>query len=187
MATDEEVVTFMRDYCAKNVFERKPKGKYYHDEYKASWRKEARDFYHKDPTPQLLSDYTHKQIQAEAVRLGIEVNKHVTPNADLNFDLFNPGTGTAFELCLGSPKGEFCKDVLKGLIDEQAHKLVIFHREIAWPRRDNPNRYRYRGSGYLEHPAQKEIIRRAHDLKKLEVKPITLIADGPDILAPPTQ
>ena len=173
MPDDSEVIRVVKEFCFQNVFERKTQGGVDRDDYKQSWRDHAKKVKGVEVKEEGLTKFTTLAIQDEVQRkfgiLDIARERKVEGSSQLSFDLWNTTEGTALEICLGPIKNEFEKDVLKGILDRETTKLVIFFREYGYGTAGNTY-----GKRFFEQPAQREIMDRA-SIYKLKVVPISLI------------
>jgi hypothetical protein len=148
-------------------------GKAARDDYRQSWLDHAKSIKGIEIKEERLSIFTTRAIQAEVQhRFGtrdIDIEKKVGGASQLAFDLWNKTERTAFEICLGAIKNEFEKDILKGILDQDTTRLVIFYREYG-----HGSRGVVYGKKWFAHPAQKEIMDRAR-IFKLKVDAIPLI------------
>ena len=164
----------VQEFCSEKVFERKAQGNLVRDDYRQSWLEHAKEVTGAEIKEERLSIFTTRAIQTEVQRRfgtkDIDVEKKVGGASQLSFDLWNRAEGTAFEICLGAIKNEFEKDVLKGILDKDTTRLIIFYREYG-----HGTRGVVYGTKWFEHPAQKEIMERA-TIFKLRVAPVPLIS-----------
>jgi len=121
-----------------------------------------------------LTRFTTRAIQKEVQEkfgvLDVYKERKVEGSSQLSFDMWNRTEGTAFEICLGPIKNEFEKDILKGILDRDTTRLVIFYREYG-----HGTKGTIYGKRFLEQPAQREIMDRA-SIYKLKVDPVSLIS-----------
>ncbi len=172
MPENKEIIETVQDFCRERVFEKKLNGKRSWDDYKHSWLQHTKEKKGVVLQHEQLSAFTTQEIQEVVIRKygthSVDKERRVGGESELAFDLWNRTEGTAFEICLGAIKNEFEKDVLKGILDTDTIRLVIFYRD-----------YRFGKQGtifdrkWFEHPAQKEIMKRA-GLFKLKVEPLPL-------------
>lgn len=173
MPEDSEVVRVIQDFCGSAIFDRKTEGRTVWDVYKPSWLEHGKKISGRDVKEETLSRFTTLQIQQKVQESfgtrEIEVEKKVGGASKLSFDLWNKSEGTAIEICLGAIKNEFEKDVLKGVLDRDTTKLIIFYREYKFGTQGT-----IFGKKWFDHPAQQEIIERA-GIFKLKVEPMPLV------------
>ena len=172
MVEDAEIIQTVQDFCKNQVFESLD-GKLTVDRYRKSWLQFAHEEKGMEVIEERLSRFTTAKIQAEVQgKFGtrdVDVEKRVGGGSNLAFDIWSNTERTAFEICLGPIKNEFEKDVLKGILDKDTTKLVIFYREYG-----HGTRGVIYGRKWFEHPAQREIIERA-GVFKLKIEPTPLV------------
>lgn len=169
MPANSEIIKVVKEKVQSEILTRSHVNGPPSDDYKENWLKFTGGI-----SGESLSAFTTKQIQKVVLeRFGtadISVEKKVVGvDAGLKFDIWNKPERTAFEICLGAIKNEFEKDILKGLLDQDTIRLVIFYREYVTGAKGRPY-----GKSWLGYPAQKAILERAKILK-LEVEPVSLL------------
>ncbi len=178
---DKAIARSIQSFFTHRVFERQRVGSNFVDIYRTSWKAGL------GPAPSMseeqISNLTLRKVQEE-VRASYEhiESEHRIGNTGLSFDMFNPHTGSAIEICLGAITKEFHKDVLKAMLDQKTHSLLFFFREYGYGKQGN-----VLGQKWFAQPAQRELISLI-GIHKLLVIPISLVLDerGPSVV-PSTQ
>lgn len=173
MVEDNDIIQTIQAYCRNLVFERIPQGRAVVDNFKESWRLFAAREEGMEVVEERLTRFTTKRIQAEVQKKfgtnAVDIERKVGGSSRLAFDMWNVAERTAFEICLGPLKNEFEKDLLKGILDKDTTKLVLFYREYGHGRRGV-----IYGHKWVEQPAQREMVERA-GIFKLNVQPLPLL------------
>jgi hypothetical protein len=157
MPSDEEVIRLIQGFSRRQIFEGKatPSGKTYHD-YRQSWKDRLETEAGRKLGEEQIAMETLRRIQDHARSIFTEIvqEKPITSRElGAAFDLWNPPTQTAIEICLGAIKNEFEKDVLKAMLDHDVKKLVIMIREYRTGRSNT-----IYGLRWFEHPYQRGVI-----------------------------
>jgi hypothetical protein len=173
MVEDDEIIRTIQEYCRSQIFEKIVEGQETIDRYRQTWLKFAEHEVGMAVKEERLSRFTTKRIQSAVLErfgtMNIDIERRVMGSSNLAFDLWNKTERTAFEICLGAIKNEFEKDILKGILDKDTTKLVIFYREYG-----TGTQGKIYGRKWFEHPAQKEMMDRA-GIFKLAVLPVPLV------------
>lgn len=170
--SDEMLIKAVQNFCSERVFQRKKLDSERHvDVYRESWLSDLQKLGGPNLSEEKISRLTTKRIQNHVTQIFsfVQAEKAI-PNTESNalFDLWNPKSRSAYEVCLGAIKNEFEKDVLKALLDQEVIKLYIFHREYTAGKQNVVY-----GARWFEHPAQRDVIKLVRTFK-LEVIPVPL-------------
>jgi hypothetical protein len=157
MPSDEEVIRLIQNFSATQIFEEKSTslGKKYHD-YRQSWKEKLESEVGKSLSEEKIANETLGRIQKHVRSIFPKIVKEkpiTSKNIGAAFDLWNPSTQTAIEICLGAIKNEFEKDVLKAMLDHDVKKLIIMVREYKTGRSDT-----IYGQRWFKHSYQKGVI-----------------------------
>ena len=172
MPSDEEIVRLIQNFCERDVFEERltESGKRYH-EYQQSWNERLESEEGGTLSNTKRANVTLKKIQEQVKSIfnEVEVEKPIS-SRDIGsaFDIWNPVTKTAIEICLGAIKNEFEKDVLKAMLDYDVKELIIMIREFKTGSKDT-----IYGKRWFQHPYQKGVIALVKNFKlDVDVKPL---------------
>jgi hypothetical protein len=155
-------------YSTDRVFERQRSGNNSVDVYKPSWKTSL--VRAAALSEEQTSNLTLKKIQEEVKTSYQHIEaEHRIGKSGLSFDMFNPHTGAAIEICLGAITKEFHKDILKALLDQGTHSLLFFFREYGYGKLRT-----ILGEKWFSQPAQRELISLTA-VHKLLVIPLPLI------------
>jgi hypothetical protein len=172
MPSDEEVIRLIQNFSRTQIFEEKvtSAGRKYHD-YRQSWKERLESEARRSLSEEQIASETLRRIQnyVRSIFTQIVVEKPIT-SRDIGaaFDLWNPSTQTAIEICLGAIKNEFEKDVLKAMLDHDVKKLIIMIREYKTGRSET-----IYGLRWFEHPYQKGVLDLVKNFK-LDVDVVSL-------------
>lgn len=164
---NKRISLLIRRFCTDHVLERKRlnDGRIY-NEYRKSWLETIGN----PRSGEVISKLTTTRICDEVKRYYPEASGERTiPGTNLAFDLYYHPTHTAFEICLGAITKEFHKDVLKAMLDQETHFLIVMYREYRFGTRNW-----ILGNRWFDQPAQKKLIELTA-VHKLKVIPIPLV------------
>ncbi len=159
MPSDDEIIRVIQDFSRTQIFEENTAldGRMYHD-YRQSWKERLAEEAGRGLSAVQIAIETLRKIQHHATHIFPQIvrEKPIT-SRDIGaaFDLYNPDTKTAIEICLGAVKNEFEKDVLKAMLDHDVKKLIIMIREYRTGVGRNNTIY---GLRWFGHPYQRGVI-----------------------------
>ena len=173
----EEVVQFIQDFFAENVFDItfSPRRNQRHDAWKLEWVNNLGDVTNNQRssmTVQRVQEAVQNQFTAEVVRVEEPLQSVVGDNANGHrFDFYIPSERTAIEICLSAVKNEFEKDVLKGLLDHRVTTIYIMARDYVTGAAET-----HYGINSMVQPSARSIINTVR-VYKLEVLPTRLLVE----------
>lgn len=168
MPTDNErIIQIIRQFCTDHVFERKNLAKnIVCDEYRAAWLQSIGS----PRSGEVISKLTVEKLCEHVKKYYPDIESERTiSNTGLAFDMYYPPTNTALEICLGAVPKEFHKDVLKAMLDQSTHTLILMYREYRFGHRNT-----VLGKKWFDQPAQRELINLIA-IHKLKVVPTSLV------------